>query len=798
MNSKVKVTAGALSALLMCGAITPAMAASISKDETVYATLSPDGTVTSQTVSDWLHSDHGLTNFGDVSNLQDITNVKGKELPQQNGNKLTWNVQGNDVYYQGTSTGTLPVEAKITYTLDGKPVDAAALKGASGHLVIHISMKNNETKTVTVDGKSYTICRPYFTAVGTDLSADHFKNVKAEHGKVQTDSNNQFVAFLAMPGMKSTYEALLGGDLDQVTKLMLDDVEIACDMTDGELPAIYFACASELNDLETKDLQLDEFDQLDELKDATEQLIDGAKQLADGCGTLDQKLGELSSQYVTFHDGIIDATSGAGMLDNGAKQLSSGMRTLTLGAGKLADGVGQLNDGAGKLADGASKVDSGANSLKAGAGDVNAGAGDLSNGLNTLDKNSEKLSKGARDLAQGLNQLGAALGSEDVQALFAGSSKMKSSLKELSGGMNQVMAAVNSGKVDEALNGLDSISAGASKLESSLSALSDHSGVSLSESEKAALASIEGGTDIIAKFETNRQTVDQMAAACGKLAGAASQISSGAESVKSGVGSAMSNLSGNLSKIDSGLETAADRYAQMDAGLQKLAGTLGTSVEQLQEGAVQLDSGVAQYTQGVGSAASGASKLAAGTKTLYGGAAKLADGTGELASGAQKLSGGLGELNGQVPELTKGAGKLADGADQLAGGSKELSAGMKQLSSASGLVQDAIHKFDEAGSKLSDGSGKLYDGIIKYNEEGISKITDNKTLTNLRTAAKLLDEQRAYAQEATCYSGAPESATETSTKYVMRTEEVQNVEKDDTEEEAPKQETFWDRVKGLF
>ena len=150
MKKAYKVTAGALSALMVCGMVSPALAASVSKDETVFATLEPDGTVAHQTVSDWLHSDKGLSNFADVSNLDDIVNLKGKEQPKQNGSKLTWNIEGNDVYYQGTSTAELPVQAKITYTLDGKQVEPSQLEGADGHLVIHIALENKQTKTVTV------------------------------------------------------------------------------------------------------------------------------------------------------------------------------------------------------------------------------------------------------------------------------------------------------------------------------------------------------------------------------------------------------------------------------------------------------------------------------------------------------------------------------------------------------------------------------------------------------------------------------------------------------------------------
>lgn len=804
MKKSYKVTAGVLSALIACGALTPAMAASIKKDETVYATLQPDGSVEHQTVSDWLHSDNGLSNFADVSNLEDIVNLKGDEMPQQNGTALTWNVNGNDVYYQGTSTAEMPIQASITYTLDGKEVDASELEGASGHLVIHVALKNTETKQVTVDGKGYTICRPYFTVIGTMLSADTFSNIKAENGKVETDSDNQIVGFLAMPGMKETYGDLLGDDFSDLTDMMLDEVSIECDMTDGEMPTLYFACAGNLNDLDAGDLDMDDsFDDLDELKDATQQLIDGAEELANGCATLDEKLGELSSSYVTFHDGIIDATSGAGLLDNGAAQLASGMSTLSLGAGDLASGVGELATGASSLAAGADTVNTGANSLKSGASDVNDGASSLSKGLDTLNGNSENLSKGAQQLVDGLNQLGTALGKEgDAAALVSGSAEMQSSLNTLAAGMDTVMESLSGADISGAAAALDSIESGAQTLESSLNTLAGKSGVSLTDSEKAALMQMEGGSEILTKFETNRQTVDGMASTCGQLAAGAGKIADGAAAMKSelsGLAQSMSSLNAGLSKIDAGMNQAASGYKQIDGGINTLVQTLGGATTKLEEGAVSLNNGIAAYTQGVSSAASGAASLASGTKTLYGGAAQLADGTETLASGAETLSGGIDTLNGKVPELTSGVSQLDDGAAALASGADDLSAGMKTLKSASAQVLSAIKQFDAAGTQLANGAGELSDGIVQYNEEGISQITENETLTNLRTASKLLDKQRAFAQEATCYSGAPVSATETTTKFIMRTDAVEEKDTEDTEEtEEVKSESLWDRIKGLF
>lgn len=772
MKRTYKLTASALSALLVCGAITPAMAASITKDDTVYATLDPDGNAVHQTVSSWLHSDKGLKNFGDVSNLEDIENIKGDDQPQRSGTALTWNIDGNDVYYQGTSKETLPIETAITYTLDGKTVTAEQLEGANGHLVIHIALKNNETKTITVDGKEYTVCMPYFTVIGTNLSTDHFQNVKAEDGTVQTDSSNQIVGFLAMPGMKDTYGDLLGEDLDAVTDMLLDEVTIECDLTDGELPSIYFACATNLNDLDAEDLDLDAtFDDLDELKDATQQLIDGAKELADGCAVLDEKLGELSSSYVTFDAGIIDATSGAGMLNDGAKQLSSGMRTLQLGASSLSDGVGQLDAGAKTLADGAAQV--------------NDGAGSLSNGLNALDNSSSQLSTGSKKLAEGLNQLGGALESEDVEQLMAAPSGINAGLNELQDGVAQLKAGLGSADFSDAVEGLDQIAAAANGLKSQLNVSA--SAQQLTSDQKAAIQGIEDGDAILAVYEQNAAIINGIGSQLGEARGALDGIASGANSIKAGLSGASGSLgsaASGLSDMSNGIDKLKAGTNSMDAGIKQLVNSLAGATKQLQEGAVSLDNGIAKYTAGVSSAASGA--------------ASLADGTGSLVAGAASLSDGISQMNGQVPELINGVNQLADGSDSLASGADDLSGGMQQLKSASNEVMSAIRQFDEAGTQLSDGSGELYDGIVKYNKEGISQITDNEQLTNLRTASKLLDEQHSMAKNAGCYSGEPESATETTAKFIMRTEEVQNVEEQEPVKEEVQEKTLWDRIKGLF
>ena len=65
------------------------------------------------TVSDWLKNSASAGDLSDVSDLKDIKNVKGDETFSQNGDKLTWNTDDKDIYYQGTTTKDLPVPWRL-------------------------------------------------------------------------------------------------------------------------------------------------------------------------------------------------------------------------------------------------------------------------------------------------------------------------------------------------------------------------------------------------------------------------------------------------------------------------------------------------------------------------------------------------------------------------------------------------------------------------------------------------------------------------------------------------------------
>ena len=124
------------------------------KDETVYVLCNSDSSVKNVVVSDWLKNAPALGNISDISDLSDIVNVKGDQSFELNGENLSWDAEGSDIYYKGYSDKELPVDVTMEYFLDGNKVTPESIKGKSGHLVIRWTYKNNKKVTKNVNGKT--------------------------------------------------------------------------------------------------------------------------------------------------------------------------------------------------------------------------------------------------------------------------------------------------------------------------------------------------------------------------------------------------------------------------------------------------------------------------------------------------------------------------------------------------------------------------------------------------------------------------------------------------------------------
>ena len=119
-----------------------AAASDADKSETVYVKADASGTIHEIKVQTDLKNTGTSKEIKDFSTLKDIKNTKGNEsFTQSSDGTITWENKGADIHYEGTSTEELPINVKISYTLDGKSIQPEDLSGKSGNLEFVLIMK---------------------------------------------------------------------------------------------------------------------------------------------------------------------------------------------------------------------------------------------------------------------------------------------------------------------------------------------------------------------------------------------------------------------------------------------------------------------------------------------------------------------------------------------------------------------------------------------------------------------------------------------------------------------------------
>lgn len=293
------------------------------RDESVYVDMDADGNITSVVSSVYLGNPSKEDSLTDYTTLTNIKNIAGLDSPTVEGQAVTFKADGEDVIYQGNGEGdALPFSISITYTLDGKRVQAAELAGQSGHLCITIQVTNREMHTVTVDEEAVDMYVP-FTVICMYTFDETFSNVTTS-GKLTNQAGTNTVMGVLMPGLRESLD-----DLDNES--IQDTLTIETDVRNLSLPEatlIGMVGLVDESDLSGIDDVQELMDGLDEMEDATRELRDGAKELRDG-----------SQEYT---DGTVEFADGARELADGALEAADG-------GAKLTDGIGQTYDGIDKL-----------------------------------------------------------------------------------------------------------------------------------------------------------------------------------------------------------------------------------------------------------------------------------------------------------------------------------------------------------------------------------------------------------------------------------------------------------------
>ncbi|MCR5837242.1 MAG: hypothetical protein K6G88_12100 [Lachnospiraceae bacterium] len=762
------------------------------KEESVYVVTDSEGNPNKIIVSDKINTHGKKGTIKDKSDLKDIENIEGDEKISQNGNEVTIESEGKDVYYQGKSDKELPVKVKVKYFLDGKEMSADEIAGKSGRVTIRYDYENNKKVETMVDGNKEEVYVPFVAATGMILNSK-FSNIDAVNAKVMSEGNNTIVVGMALPGLK---ESLKVSDADFDAGDIPEYCEISADVKDFSTTMSLTVISNDLG-IDVGKIDLSGVDEkIDVLTDSTDKLVDGSGKLSDGIDTLYDRFDpfrngmiDLKSGIRAYTDGAVEVKSGIGKVNksvpklakgvtglktginaiydnfgekNNEKSLRGGISSISSGASELNEGTKKVEEGTKTLSNGVTQLDTGAGSLKTGAGTLTKGIGDLKEGLATLDTGANTLKTGLEELSKGTSPLskGAAAVSEGVEQMVGSINTMGQTMSTKSNAILQKLQALGINSLDEAKVAKTNAETMQTLLVQSIatddySALASY-GVTDAKSAAEMLVTINGQLNSLTEAVT---ALDAMSQVSGQLSGktddmkqlvdGAKQVADGAKAVDEGTG----KLVQGAESLTAGTKSASDGAVQLYNG----ATTLKNGADELKSGTANLKSGVGTLGTGINSLATGANTLAEGTNTYKNGMETLYN------KAVVPVNNGINELDKNVPTLKKGIKQLYKGSKKLVSNNKKLNDGVDELADGTDKIKGGL-------KELSSGANQLEDGMKEFNEKAIDKLIDsyNGDVKSLvRRINALVDANDEY----TIYSDAEEGMT-TSVKFIIKTDGV--------------------------
>ena len=627
-----------LTAVLMVLGCVPGLAEN-TKHERVYVVTAADGTIKSITDSVRLENADGLDEIMDQTILTDIQNVGGKEAFALDGETLTWQAQGKDIAYEGTSDKTPAILPVVTLTLDGADVSFADLKDRTGDAVLTVSYQQQAAL-------------PILAVTVLPLPEEGITDLKLENAAVLSEMGRQALVGWAVPGA----DEKLNLPASFTASFHADHADLNWMMTFSSADPVDTVC-SELDER----IDLDIHTEMDEVKLLLKAMQNG--------------------------EALPETTGKTKDIVPKVNELNDGLTQLNDGAVSLADGASQLSTGASKLKDGAATLADGAVTLTAGAADAETGAAALDEGLATLIANNEALNTGAEAL------FAAVLDTANQQLTAAGLDAAGITLPELTAenyaaALDDVLAQLNPDVLKEAASAQveavvrPQVEANADQVRSAVEAAAE---------QKVLEAVLQAaGQEMTSEQYTQAVKAGMVSAEQAEMVSAAVEQQMASEEVKAQI---EENV---LAQIEQLVQQNVESYLASDETVAAKLAKAQTAYDSLSALKAQLDqvntfvTGLQAYTAGTAQAASGASQLHTGLTQLNTGAASLSAGASTLSTGASTLADG-------ASQLSTGAGTLKDGMqtmkDTIVGAEKE--AANKLLPYVENELADALRIFEE-------------------------------------------------------------------------------------------------------
>jgi putative membrane protein len=550
------------------------------KDETVYAKLNPDGTVSSIYVVNSFELAEPAS-FADYGDYKEVRNLTTSDALAATDGAVEIDAPKGRFYYQGTVDSIpLPWNIAIGYSLDGQAVTAEEVAGKSGRLVISLDMKDgtqSASQTTSHAGSqsapksgtdvesgsaSWAFAENYMLQAVLTLDAAHCTGVKAEGATIVTAGKNQVVTFVKIPGVDGRYSVSM-----DVSDFRMDGIQIT---------GIPFSMGFDLP-------------ALDELTGSFAELQAGIGQLVSGAAELAGGSNALRDAYDRLQQGLVEVQTGLKGLSDGISQLAANGASLRAGSRQVLDALTFMQsnlttyaaaiNGLGELAQGSAAVLEG---LKQVSGGLDA----LSGSFAQADSGLRQQTGGAYSSLKQANEATIASLNQQIQALMADPVANAEQIRQLSTivglltANNQLIAGLRIGIDGDGSAANPGLARGAAALATQyakLDAAIQQMPTMLAEMS-GGLAQLKSGVDqMVASYQAFDGGLEQYIAGIATINEGMLTLSNGYDTLVAGskeLQTGLAGLSQGMNAYASG--TQAMRDGLTDAGLDKVNDLLET------------------------------------------------------------------------------------------------------------------------------------------------------------------------------------------------------------------------------
>ena len=183
--------------LILLLSLTLGAVGEVYKDEVVYAKLKADGTVDSVYIINAFEADSAqeVLDYGQYSQTLPLGEVEG--FSYQDG-QARFLIHPGRFSFQGTrDSKALPWDLRLSFLLDGQPVEPEQLSGAKGHLEGKLSIAVNE------DLQSYA--NSLSLQITLTLDSELCFNIISENATHAVAGGSRTLSFVVLPGQSAEY-----------------------------------------------------------------------------------------------------------------------------------------------------------------------------------------------------------------------------------------------------------------------------------------------------------------------------------------------------------------------------------------------------------------------------------------------------------------------------------------------------------------------------------------------------------------------------------------------------------------